>query len=401
MTRLFKQRLSTHLVHMTKYLKYVFNDFFVIALLFFVGGLGLAYSNFLKTLRIGTWWLTPVIGLVILISIQLGRLATLTQDPDYVFLLPKDSAMKGYLKQAIKYSSFNAGIIQIVVWFVLLPLFRIRYQLDWLELISWLIIMLLLKANWLTAEADLEYQDKNRFSSRLVSRLILPVIIIAFGLMLTPWISLILILVWYLIENYIFNHQSSPVDWLRMIRTENHRMHDIYTIFNMFVDVPNFGSAITRRRYLSPLLKLIKRTRKNTYLYLYWHGFVRDKEFSNLYARLVIIGLIILIFIDGTTLSIIMGLVFVYLTVFQIIPFYFHFESNAFIHIYPLNGVNQLKSFQKMLWTLMGTVEFLFVIGGLISGRSIMWDVLLLALMMIEVYGMINVYLPKQVKKYN
>ncbi|MCT3599113.1 ABC transporter permease, partial [Levilactobacillus brevis] len=55
MSGLFKTRLQRHLREMAKYLRLVFNDFFVFALLFFLGGLGLDYSNVLKTLRPGLW----------------------------------------------------------------------------------------------------------------------------------------------------------------------------------------------------------------------------------------------------------------------------------------------------------------------------------------------------------
>ncbi|WP_279403917.1 ABC transporter permease [Secundilactobacillus kimchicus] len=50
MTGLFNTRLKRHLKEMFKYLRLVFNDHFVFALLIMLGGLGLAYSNALKTL---------------------------------------------------------------------------------------------------------------------------------------------------------------------------------------------------------------------------------------------------------------------------------------------------------------------------------------------------------------
>lgn len=54
MNNFFKHRLGLHFKEMTRYLKYVFNDFFVIALMFFIGALGLVYSNFLKEVVGGT-----------------------------------------------------------------------------------------------------------------------------------------------------------------------------------------------------------------------------------------------------------------------------------------------------------------------------------------------------------
>ena len=398
MTQLFKHRLSNHLIRMAKYLKYVFNDFFVIALLFFVGGLGFAYSDFLKTLRPGHWWISLVIGLVVLISVQFGRFATLVQKPDYVFLLPKDRPMRTYLDRAFCYSSLNGAIIQLVVWFILLPLLKIQFHLTWPGLLSWLAVMLLLKITWLMASLGREFQKPARSTAPILNLLIVPVIVLSVSLLLSSWLGLALALLWSLWLAAVNHRNQQPVNWLHLVRTEAHRMHDIYTVFNMFVDVPNFGSTIRRRRYLDPLFRLIPLSRANTYAYLYWHGFARDKEFSDLYVRLVALGLIILIFTRGLVLPLIMGLVFTYLISFQTIPFYDHFAGNAFVHVYPLSGVNQLKSFQRVLRTLMIVTGVIFAAGWLVAGRSLVSLIGLLVLMFGEVVGMLTIYLPKQAK---
>lgn len=46
----FSQRLQRHQKQMSRYLRYVFNDHFAILSTFLMGGLGLYYSNLLKTL---------------------------------------------------------------------------------------------------------------------------------------------------------------------------------------------------------------------------------------------------------------------------------------------------------------------------------------------------------------
>ncbi|WP_252893560.1 ABC transporter permease [Lentilactobacillus senioris] len=88
MKSLYTSRLSNHLTEMFKYLRLVFNDYFVLALLFLIGGLGYSYSNLLKTLSGSEWWLMPLCIVVITLVEQLGNLATLVKEPDFVFLLP-------------------------------------------------------------------------------------------------------------------------------------------------------------------------------------------------------------------------------------------------------------------------------------------------------------------------
>jgi len=115
MIDLFKNRRQRHLREMAKYLRLVFNDFFVFALLFFLGGLGLGYSNVLKNLKPGFWW-APVVALVVLgVTAQIGRFATLIEDADRVFLLPKERAMHAYFVVARRYSQWIAQATQLIV----------------------------------------------------------------------------------------------------------------------------------------------------------------------------------------------------------------------------------------------------------------------------------------------
>lgn len=51
MSSFFQKRLARHQKKMMKYMRYVLNDHFVLVCLFLIGGVGLYYSNWLKTLQ--------------------------------------------------------------------------------------------------------------------------------------------------------------------------------------------------------------------------------------------------------------------------------------------------------------------------------------------------------------
>lgn len=51
MIEIWKKRVRLHQKKMMRYMKYVFNDHFVLVCLFLIGALGYAYSNFLKLSR--------------------------------------------------------------------------------------------------------------------------------------------------------------------------------------------------------------------------------------------------------------------------------------------------------------------------------------------------------------
>lgn len=50
MSGFFGIRLARHLKKMMKYMRYVFNDHFILVCVFLLGGLGFYYSQVLKTL---------------------------------------------------------------------------------------------------------------------------------------------------------------------------------------------------------------------------------------------------------------------------------------------------------------------------------------------------------------
>lgn len=53
-----------------------------------------------------------------------------------------------------------------------------------------------------------------------------------------------------------------------MIQKEQNRMHRIYKFIQLFTDIPEVSSTVKRRKYLDPLLGVVKkhlRTRMLTY----------------------------------------------------------------------------------------------------------------------------------------
>ena len=398
MKQLFRKRLGHHLIRVAEYLKYVLNDFFVLALFFFAGGLGLAYSDFLKTLRPGNYWVSVAILIVFLLSLQLGRLATLVQNPDYVFLLPQDHLMRRYLTSAFWYSWGNAALIQVVVWIILIPLLKIQFNLSWFGLLAWLILVILIK----TGELKATLNQNLRVSPKIptwINHWLAPIILLSIGIF-CPWLAVLLSGGLDLTLVILAHRSRGPVNWLALIRNEDRRIHNLDAIFNLFIDVPNFGSSVSRRRYLNWLFDLIRFTPNNAYLYLYSHGFVRDKEFSGLYFRLTIIGALILWWAPGTYLPLLLGILFIYLIAFQIIPFYFQFEDNAFVHIYPIASNQRLNDFRKMIVSLLGLTGLLFVLAFGLSSAD--WPLIfgLLIILAVEIIWIVAWDVPHQINKH-
>lgn len=106
MRQLWQKRVRQHIQEQVKYLKLVFNDHFVLALIFLLGALGYTYANAVKALDPSAWWLKLLLSLVLLAAVSFGRFATLLKEADSVFLLPKESDLPVYLKAARGYSAW-------------------------------------------------------------------------------------------------------------------------------------------------------------------------------------------------------------------------------------------------------------------------------------------------------
>ena len=118
----FSQRLQRHQKQMSRYLRYVFNDHFAILITFLMGGLGLYYSNFLKTLPRPFPQGGIVLLLIWLALLSVGKLATLVKPADLIFLLAKEKQMADYLAQALRYSMWLPFGVSFLVVGATMPL---------------------------------------------------------------------------------------------------------------------------------------------------------------------------------------------------------------------------------------------------------------------------------------
>lgn len=104
MKELWKNRLRRHQIDQFKYLRLIFNDNFVLAFIVLIGALGFWYSNFLGTIKHELLLGKPVVILILFLIAQVGRIATLLEEPDSTFLLVKEKEFYQYFKSALNYS---------------------------------------------------------------------------------------------------------------------------------------------------------------------------------------------------------------------------------------------------------------------------------------------------------
>ncbi|MFC6293886.1 ABC transporter permease [Lactiplantibacillus daoliensis] len=395
MNELYQKRLSRHLRQMLRYLRLVFNDHFVIALMFFVGGLGLAYSSWLKTVTPHETWIVVVVGLILWLCLGIGRVATLLEPADVVFLLPREHDLHGYLVKAWRYSWWLAQAVQVIVVGLTVPVLMLVDQLSGASLIALLVTQLALKDSQLTGYVTRLYRltgTQRRWIQ--LSNWGGALIILALSLLLSPWLGLLLAVAlaagqrWWQTRVW----PMTVVAWRDDIKLEANRMLGIYRFFNLFTDVPMVQGTVKRRRYLDWVFNWVPKKQQHAFSYLFARGMIRGTEFSGLVARLTVIGAVLLYFIGHGWLAIGLDVIFIYLIGFQLLPFFKRYDNIVFTHIYPIDFKQRLKNFQRLLAIILSVTGIVFLIAFWLSNASLVQVGILLVINVIEIYLLVAWY---------
>ena len=361
MKQFFSQRLQRHQKQMTRYLRYVFNDHFALISTFLVGGLGLYYSELLKTLPRPFPLGGVIVVAVWLFVLPLGRLATLTKPADLIFLLAKEGQMTSYLSQALRYSLWLPfGVLFLTVG-ATMPLVVVTANSTFASFPYFLGMMWLLKLGDLSLQRTRLYQEtqqqvKQQRGIWLVSALVAALA----SIYVVPWLGLVISILQAIWVLFGVKSNRQLLDWDYMIQAEQSRLMRIYRFINLFTDVPQITTEAKRRKYLDWLLAKIKPAQSNTYLYLYLRRVIRGGQYGGLYVRLSLIGGFVLFFVDELWISLLIGCLFLYLIGFQLIPLINEFQYMVLTHLYPVPEKQKAAAIKKILGALLLVTAVLF-----------------------------------------
>ncbi len=401
MNDIWKKRSTQQQKKMMRYLKYVLNDHFVIVCLFLFGALGYAYSELLKNLS-GDFQYGRLIAVVFLTGlIFIGKLATFLKEADIVFLLPKEKELKTYLTLAKRYSIILPTIAIILGTSIIMPLLVATSSFKFVDMFFFVIYLLGMKNLELEIQhlcmkiSNVQEKNKVRFLFLLVS-------FIGTGLLIfiSPLVGIgyafLLNILW--LKFGIRYSNKLLYQWQTMVKKETMRVQHIYQFINLFTDVPTMKSTVRRRKYLDVLLNRNKKEHKKTYSYLYNRAFLRGTEYSGLFIRLTLIAMGLTLFAEPFLLQILLALLFLYLTGFQLIPLYFHFDNMAMAVLYPTDKLQKLKAIKEILFKILLIESFgIIIVSFVILSAS---EVLILTVILIVFSFLFSYfYLPTRIKK--
>ncbi|WP_277630214.1 ABC transporter permease [Atopococcus tabaci] len=396
-----KKRERTHQKKLFKYLKYVFNDHFVLLLLLILGAGGYGYSEYVKTLSPEAVFPRIVIWLLLFAALFVGRFATLLQPADMVFLLPLETEM-GRVMQKLKRRSFILPASLLLLGSAAaMPLL---VALGEAEFSHWLVVAGTL---WILKDSELDWQaaslkiaSKRRKNQCAVGIYGLFLLVLFLMVFVSVWTGLPVALAGNVGLRYFYKkvHQSNRLQWEEAIQTEKARLQRIYRFINLFTDIPALTDRPKRRKWADAFIQRIPTQKNSPYLYLYLRGFVRGSSYSGLFFQLTGIGAVLIWLVDWTEIGIAIGVIGLYLIGFQLIPLYYHFDESLLLRLYPLVASGKIAAVQKVLLLLLLITSGLFWAAGWISLGFMNSLYLLLAFSVFSCL-FVGLYVPYRLKK--
>lgn len=396
MNSLFKERRQKHFLLLLRYWRLVFNDHFVIALFFLFGALAYGYAQWLPSVPAHNLWIEGLLVVFMTVITQFGRLTTLVQPADPVFLLPATSRMRTYFRRAYGYSLILGILIALAGLGVALPLASVTSRITNWAIVLLIIITILVKIGWLNLSyLQLSMTQSQRSYWRWLKWLG-PILIWGCTWLFNPLSGLILGILWLVITIWLVR-SNSAINWRIAVATERNRMATVYRFFNLFTDVPNLQGKVKRRSYLNFIMTWLGE--QSVWHFLYGRGLIRNTEISDLVFRLTMVMAVILVFIPISWLNALIMVLALYLIAAQLIPLYDQFANNAFSYVYPIRKVEQYHAFQTVYRKLLIAVSIVLAICSIGIHLQVFQVVINAVIAVVEVPLLTTNYLKYRITK--
>jgi ABC-2 type transport system permease protein len=286
---------------------------------------------------------------VFLLILPLGKVSTFLKEADLVFLLPKTVEMKEYLVTAYKRSVFLPIILAAATSFILLPLILLSTGGAIWDLVYYFLLVLFAKLSFLWTSLMEQFYHERSLILRLKTSIVLLYGVSLASMLFIHFMYTGLLFILFFFYMRRVSEVFTTIDWVPAVHLEKKRIMRIYKVINLFTDVPDLSNSVKRRKVLDGFTKLIRATHEHTYQSLYLRAFLRGSEFLPLVCRLLFIGGLAIFFLDDQWMILCVGLLFLYLAAFQLLPLYSQFQYVVFTHLYPVSKREQSRDFSVII----------------------------------------------------
>ncbi|MEH7012764.1 ABC transporter permease, partial [Neobacillus niacini] len=369
--KLWKDRSVHRLKEFGVYLRYILNGHLVVVLLFLIGTAAFYYQNWISSL-------SPDFPAEIIIAVILG--VFLTHSPVYTFLLEADQVFLIPLETRLKRYFFRSGLISLIfqgyillmVLAVLMPMYAHVSANGFQSFFIFLIILLAIKAWNIAVNWKIHYYvQPSVYTWDMIVRYFINVL---FTFLLFNNANILFSLIFALImasyyRSFYIRTRKMGLKWDLLIAQEEKRMSSFYRLANLFTDVPKVKDIVKRRKWLDLFINRISFSQDNTYHYLFARTFLRSSDYLGLFIRLTVIGAFAVYFISFGVGQIVLSLLFIYLTGFQLLPLWNHHQNKLWVDLYPVSQNHKTVAFHSLLMRILIIQSSIFSLIILIKGE--------------------------------
>lgn len=388
MRELASSRLRRNIQQSLRYLRLVFNDFFVLALIFIAGAVMFWYAQALKGMPAGQWCYRPLLIVIFWLPFLTGHLVTLFQEADKQFLLPADNRLKAYFKPMLSYSMIVPTILIVLLAAVLAPLALVKAGLPTWHYLLLAIALIFLK--YLQLSFDVASLYFNRRLSAWAVRL--QILLVIANLCYNFWAGLIWTIAFTVLNRFL--PKGGHFDWQRAVSYEQSRKSRVYAGFAMFTDVAELKPEIKRRKGLDFLLS----KSKNGLVYLYQRTLLRNPDYLNLLLRMTVFAVLVSGLLGDWRWAAGLSALIVFLTAFQLVGLGHGFDFNLAFRVSPLSLLPKSKPLAKVLGLALLLQSIIIALCWLAVLPIAVWPKALGVLAVADLV-IILVYLPYKIKK--
>ncbi|QLK86334.1 ABC transporter permease [Staphylococcus sp. 17KM0847] len=360
--QLFIQRHRTQIKEKQYYNKFIFNGHFIVFLTILIGAFILGYGQWLRNVP-------EDINYALLIAMTLSMssifpLKTLLEDADGLFLLPFERQMHNYIKQSIWVSYYSRLPLQVLLLVIAYPLWRAVHPNDIGVFVIASIMALLFPLLGLMLRWQWFLFGLENWSFHIVMFILS---LSGYYVMLSAqskasFGSIIALACLYALLKKMTAHQRFPWDFL--IKQAHQHKVNYYKFVNMFTDVKGIQEGAVRRRYLDILLTTPRKfNAQKMYPYLFKRNFLRGKDAFHLTLRLIVIGILLMLWLNHPIISLLIGCLTIYITILQMSQFYTQESYGLWPQVWPVAESMVIEGYRQFLYTtVMIIATFLSVI---------------------------------------
>ncbi|KAA9031656.1 ABC transporter permease [Niallia endozanthoxylica] len=379
---LWKERFSRTSKEFSRYLRYILNGHLVIVFVFLIGTAAYYYQEWLKTLP-ESFPSAIIMALCLAFLLTYSPIFTFMSEADRIFLLPLETKLNGYFRKSLLISFLGQIYLLVIGLAVFMPMYAAVNEGNFKRFFSFAVIMLVVK--WINLTTRWYVQYYRETTVHRTDSLIRFFVNIAFLYLLFSNAAFYFVLACVLIliglcAYYKKQTKEKGLKWEFLIEQDERRMTSFYRLANLFTDVPKLKNRIKRREWLDFLLIRVPFQQSASFTFLFMRTFLRSGDYWGLFVRLTLIGAGAIYLLTWGIGQIILVILFLYLTGFQLLPLWKHHQNHSLLELYPINGKVKEKTFldflRKVLWTqsillslvVAGKGDFLYALGALAAG---------------------------------